>query len=113
MNVVPFRPRLRHPTGQFGPLSPPAALGTYGPADAQPVDATEERRRMQQNLAAFLAVTIIVVLGGWLIDRLSSYSRTMACIEANHRKCKLLEVEPASPWDRAGSTAQASDGKRK
>lgn len=53
---------------------------------------------MQQNLAALAAVLVIVVLGGWLIDRLTTYSRTLACIEAGHRNCVPLDIEQPRRW---------------
>ncbi len=49
---------------------------------------------MRQNLAAFVAVVILLAAGAWLVDRLAAYSRTMACIESGHRSCLKLEIEP-------------------
>ena len=53
---------------------------------------------MQQNLGALVAVLLIVVVGAWLIDRLSSYSRTLACLEAGHRNCAPLDIQQPRPW---------------
>ncbi|HET6221679.1 MAG TPA: hypothetical protein VFE11_05905 [Dongiaceae bacterium] len=47
--------------------------------------------RMRQNLAAFVAIIAIVVLGSWLIDNLHYYSRLQACVEAGHRNCLPLQ----------------------
>jgi hypothetical protein len=99
MTVVPFRaPRRRgRPTP---PLHPPAALGRFGPPSAptDPFDAVEDRLRMQQNLGALVAVLLIVVVGAWLIDRLSTYSRTLACLESGHRSCAPLDIQQPRPW---------------
>ena len=51
---------------------------------------------MQQNVGALIAVLLIVVLGAWLIDRLTTYSRTLACLEAGHRNCATAR-HPAAP----------------
>ena len=47
---------------------------------------------MQQNLAALVAVVVLLVLGAWMIDRLKAYSRAMACIESGQRSCMKLDV---------------------
>jgi len=46
---------------------------------------------MQQNLAAFLLVVVLLVVGVWMIDRLKAYSRAMACLESGHRYCIVLD----------------------
>jgi hypothetical protein len=46
---------------------------------------------MQQNLAAFLLVIFLLVLGAWMIERLKAYSRTLACLEAGQRYCTVLD----------------------
>ena len=99
MTVVPFR-ALRRRGRPAPPLHPPAALGRFGPpsAPADPFDAAEDRLRMQQNLGALVAVLLIVVVGAWLIDRLSTYSRTLACLEAAHRNCVPLDIQQPRPW---------------
>jgi hypothetical protein len=98
MSVIPFRPRQR----LAPPLTPPAALGHFnGTSNArtEAVDPAEDRLRMQQNVGALVAVLLIVVLGAWLIDRLTTYSRTLACIEAGHRSCAILDVQQQPrPW---------------
>lgn len=53
---------------------------------------------MQQNIGALIAVLLIVVLGAWLIDRLTTYSRTLVCIEAGHRNCVPLDIQQPRPW---------------
>jgi len=89
--VVPFR-RPRGARGLVRPVEPPAALGGHRRSPAAAFDPDEERLRTQQNLAALAVVVVLVVLGGWLIDRLQAYSRTLACIESGHRSCLRLEV---------------------
>ena len=93
MTVLPFRrPPSRR---QFvRPVEPPAALaGNAAAPDQSTVDAAEDRRRMQQNLAVLALVIILLVLGTWMIDRLIAYSRAMACIESGHRSCMKLKVD--------------------
>jgi hypothetical protein len=99
MTVLPFRaPRHRHRPSPR--LDPPAALGQFGASSAETgsFDPTEDRLRMQQNVAALVAVALIVVLGAWLIDRLATYSRTLVCIEAGHRNCVPLDIQQPRPW---------------
>jgi hypothetical protein len=102
MNVVPFR-ASRRPYRLRRPLRPPGALEHFGPASDQAgtFDDVEDRLRMQQNLGAFVAVLVIVVAGGWLIDRLTTYSRNMACLTAGHRNCSPLDIEQSAPWERS------------
>ena len=91
MTVIPFR---RPPRRQFSqPVEPPSALGgelsaATGSSEQEHLD---DRRRMQQNLAALALVVVLVVTGAWLIERLRIYSRTMACIEAGHRNCSVID----------------------
>lgn len=54
---------------------------------------------MRQNLAAFLAIAVIVGLGFWLMDSLHYYSHLQACVEAGHRNClPLAQKYQASPY---------------
>jgi hypothetical protein len=95
MTVVPFkRPRSWRQPGSR--IEPPAALGGLGPASgsSQPSDEVDYRLRTQQNLAAVGVVIIIVVLGGWMIDQLRTYSRIRACFDAGHHNCLPLDVDP-------------------
>lgn len=91
MTVIPFR---RPPRRQFAaPVEPPPALGGEPPpaAGSSEQDRLDDRRRMQQNLAALALVVVLVLAGMWLIERLRIYSRTMACIEAGHRDCTVID----------------------
>jgi hypothetical protein len=92
MNVIPF-PRERSQARFAQPVEPPGALsGEMSTANQPPSeDDFEDRRRMQQNLAAFLLVVVLLVVGAWMIERLQAYSRTMACLEAGHRNCAVLD----------------------
>ena len=93
MTVVPFR-RVPPPAPP-PPVEPPPALTEEArPHPHSPPDADEDRQRMRQNLAALVAVVVLLALGAWLIDRLAAYSRTLACIEAGHRNCAKLDIEP-------------------
>jgi hypothetical protein len=92
MNVISLkaaRSRLR----PIKPIRPPPALISSIPADARalPGDSAEDRVRMRQNFAAFAVIVCIVVLGAWLMDSLSTYSRIQTCIEAGHRNCVPVE----------------------
>ena len=92
MNVIPFR-RERSRQQFARPVQPPAALGSeILPARRSPSeDDFEDRRRMQQNVAAFLLVIVLLVFGAWTIERLQAYSRAMACLESGHRYCAVLD----------------------
>ena len=93
MTVVPFR-RARPPNRFPRPVEPPPALAreTQVPMHSVP-DPAEDRQRVLQNWAALAVVVVLLVLGGWLIERLKVYSRTMACIESGHRSCLKLDVD--------------------
>lgn len=54
-------------------------------------DDTDDRMRMRQNAAAFAVIACILVLGAWLMESLSTYSRIQMCLEAGHRNCVPLE----------------------
>jgi hypothetical protein len=95
MTVIPFkRPRSGRRAG--GRVEPPAALGGPGHASGEPgrPDEVDYRLRMQQNLAALGVVVFIVVIGGFLIDQLRTYSRIRACFDVGHRNCMPLKVDP-------------------
>jgi hypothetical protein len=92
MTVVPFRRPLSRRTAAR-PVEPPAALsGSMRATRDSALDTIEDRRRMQQNWAALVAVVLLLALGAWLIDRLQAYSRTLACIEFGHRSCMKLPI---------------------
>jgi hypothetical protein len=97
MTVIPFRrPPSKRPFAR--PVEPPPALAGDAPASGRsPPDVAEDRRRMQQNLAALVAVVVLLVLGVWMIDRLKAYSRAMACLESGHRSCLKLDVNQPPP----------------
>ena len=92
MNVIPF-PRVRTRPSFARPVEPPTALGgeIASATRATSEDDFEDRRRMQQNLAAFLLVVALLVAGAWMIERLKAYSRTLVCLEAGHRYCTVLD----------------------
>jgi hypothetical protein len=103
MNVISLdraRDRLRGARLR-GPrrIEPPSMLGLpVRPAHAADDD---DRLRMRQNMAAFLAVVVIVGVGAWLLDSLHYHSRLQACVEAGHRNCLPLATEyMASPYGR-------------
>ena len=58
-------------------------------------EAEEDRRRMQQNLAAALIIVFLIASGIWLIDHLRMSARIAACVEAGHRNCVPLNIERA------------------
>jgi hypothetical protein len=92
MNIIPF-PRARVRPSFARPVEPPGALGgeMSAASRSRSEDDFEDRRRMQQNLAAFLLVVALLVVGAWMIERLKAYSRTLACLEAGHRYCAVLD----------------------
>jgi len=108
MNVIPLdraRSRLR-PQRR---IEPPSALGAFGghppsahapPATDPAAERDEDRLRMRQNLAAFVVIAAIVVLGTWLIGSLQYYSRLQTCIEAGHRNCLPIDAkyQPSPYW---------------
>jgi len=49
---------------------------------------------MQQNLAAVIIIVLVVTSGLWLIDHLRASARITACLEAGHRNCVPLDVDP-------------------
>jgi hypothetical protein len=102
MTVIPFRrvqPSTRAPrSARFSKIEPPPALAAdVRGSDHSLPDPAEDRQRMRENLAALAAVVVLLVLGTWLIDRLSAYSRNLACIEFGHRNCLKLDVGHLPP----------------
>lgn len=85
MNVI----SLKAARSRLRPVQPPPALISSIPADARthPGDDLDDRLRMRQNFAALAVIVCIVVLGAWLMESLSTYSRIQMCIEAGHRNC--------------------------
>ena len=102
MTVVPFR-RVRPPTRaprptRFTKIEPPPALTADAGASVRSLpDPAEDRQRMRENLAALAVVVVLLLFGAWLIERLSAYSRTLACIEYGHRSCLKLDVGQLPP----------------
>lgn len=43
---------------------------------------------MLENLAAAVFVVALVLLGYWVIDRVSSYSRNVTCLSAKLKDCR-------------------------
>lgn len=97
MTVVPFQ-RVRSPVRSsqrpgYPQIEPPSALTCEGRGSVHALpDPAEDRRRMRENLAAVAVVAVLLVLGGWLIERLSAYSRNLTCIEFGHRSCLKLDI---------------------
>ncbi len=56
------------------------------------LDDAEDRRRMQQNVAAAIIILALVGAGFWLIDHLRTNARIAACVEAGHRNCVPLDL---------------------
>jgi hypothetical protein len=48
----------------------------------------EDRRRMRQNLAAGVVVALLVTLGFWLIDGLTTSGHIAVCFESGHQHCQ-------------------------
>ncbi|HEY5831310.1 MAG: hypothetical protein ACAH24_08050 [Hyphomicrobiaceae bacterium] len=102
MTVVPFR-RVQTPTRaprptRFTKIEPPPALTADAGASVRSLpDPAEDRQRMRENLAALAVVVVLLLFGAWLIERLSAYSRTLACIEFGHRSCLKLDVGQLPP----------------
>ena len=85
MNVI----SLKAARARLRPVQPPPALISSIPADARARagDDLDDRLRMRQNFAALAVIVCIVVLGAWLMESLTTYSRIQMCIEAGHRNC--------------------------
>jgi hypothetical protein len=52
------------------------------------IEREEDRRRMRQNLAAAIVVALLVTLGFWIIDGLTTSGHIAVCIEAGHPHCQ-------------------------
>ena len=59
----------------------------------QHFDDLEDRRRMQQNLAAAVAIALLIASGFWLIDHLRESARIAGCVEAGHHNCVPLDLD--------------------
>ena len=77
----------------FTPRSASAQATKDTPRDpARQLEDAQDRRRMQQNVAAALIVLVLVGAGFWLIDHLRTSARIAACVEAGHRNCVPLDL---------------------
>lgn len=54
--------------------------------------ASDIRSKQKQNLIVLAVVIIILVFGGWLVDRMLTARDLQNCIEARHRNCQQLEL---------------------
>jgi hypothetical protein len=99
MNVISLE-RARSRLRGRRRIEPPAALAAPAPPVHQAsADDAEDRLRTRQNLAAFVAIVVIVALGSWLMDSLHYYSRLQTCMEAGHRNClPLASKYQSSPY---------------
>jgi len=72
----------------------PSAQGTKTTSrdPVRQLEDAQDRRRMQQNVAAALIVFVLVGAGLWLIDHLRTSARIAACVEAGHRNCVPLDL---------------------
>ena len=84
----------RHPSGgaqviEFKPRQ--AARGAKRfrvMAPLEWLERGEDRRRMQENLAAALVVALLVTTGMWLFNQLSAHAHLEACPAAHyHQEC--------------------------
>jgi len=80
MTLVSFMPL----TDDRGPQRD--GSGQEGEADRRRM-LDDDRRRMLQNVAAFVFIVLLLGLGAWLIDRLSAYNRHLLCIQSHRRNC--------------------------
>ena len=93
MTVIPFRDRrARRLPGR--PVEPPPALATPAsrPGESED-DADFYRVRARQNWAVLALVVVLVLAGAWLIERLATFSRALACYEFGHRNCLPLNID--------------------
>lgn len=100
MNVISLE-RARSRLRGRQRIEPPSALAAPVPPvhQARAADEAEDRLRTRQNLAAFVAIVVIVALGSWLMDSLHYYSRLQTCMEAGHRNCMPLASKyQSSPY---------------
>ncbi len=56
--------------------------------------AEDQRAKQRSNLLALVAVLLILVAGGWLVDRMLAARALQNCIEARHKNCVPLELPP-------------------
>jgi hypothetical protein len=78
--VIEFKPRRA--------AAPGKGFRVMGPLEWR--ERQEDRRRIQENLAAALVVALLVTAGLWLINQLSAHARLEACLEAGHQECALV-----------------------
>jgi hypothetical protein len=48
----------------------------------------EDRRRMLENVAAFVFVLAFMALSFWVVDRVLSYSHNVSCLQFKLRQCR-------------------------
>ncbi|HWB45404.1 MAG TPA: hypothetical protein VG900_08195 [Hyphomicrobiaceae bacterium] len=56
------------------------------------LEAEEHRLRLIQNLAAAAVVTLLLVMGLWLINRIQAGAQALSCLETVASYC--LRIDP-------------------
>jgi hypothetical protein len=75
--ILEFKPRLRSSTRKHAPIVDPL----------QQFEIEDDRLRMQQNVAAFIVLVLILAAGLWLFHELRTSARALICVEVGYENC--------------------------
>jgi hypothetical protein len=78
--IIEFRPRPRPGKRLPAPVVDPLCQ----------FEIDDRRRRMHQNMAAVVVLTLLVTAGLWLFQQLKESSRVLVCIEAGRSNCQPI-----------------------
>lgn len=91
--ILPFRPREKPRAKETLPVK---GLERY----AEGEEPDDYRRRMINNMLAFVACLVLVGAGVWLADRIAEMRKTQDCVLSGRRNCANVDVSPTGPGSR-------------